>query len=268
MTMQNNKAENKNLTHKSQDRFNKFEYPNDDFPYYNGLPINISGWQWLFVVGMVAVGFLFFMTPISFFDKGGFYMQFLKAVLFFVIPLVGLAIVAKKYWMAIFRKVKGKDVLWMFGFAFLNLVVTMLIGWFVKTIFGVASNAGTAGLATQTRSEQIEFFFKSIPSLFGEEVLTILPFLALMYMFSSKMKLSRKTSIILAWLISALIFGLAHLSTYDWNFVQCIVIIGSARLVLTLAYIKTKNIWVSFGAHIINDWILFLIPIIIATMAS
>jgi hypothetical protein len=36
--------------------------------------------------------------------------------------------------------------------------------------------------------------------------------------------------------------------------VQSFVIIGSARLVLSLAYMKTKNLWVSTGAHILNDW--------------
>ncbi|UFS58822.1 CPBP family intramembrane glutamic endopeptidase [Subtercola endophyticus] len=30
--------------------------------------------------------------------------------------------------------------------------------------------------------------------------------------------------------------------------------IGVARLVLTLAFIRTKNILVSTGAHILNDW--------------
>jgi len=34
------------------------------------------------------------------------------------------------------------------------------------------------------------------------------------------------------------------------------VVIGTARLVLTLPWILTKNIWVSTGAHIINDWLL------------
>ena len=47
---------------------------------------------------------------------------------------------------------------------------------------------------------------------------------------------------------------------------QCLVVIGSARLVLTWAYVWTKNIWVSTGAHILNDWALiaptvFLTPL-------
>jgi len=57
-------------------------------------------------------------------------------------------------------------------------------------------------------------------------------------------------------------FGALHLPTYDWNFAQCFIIIGTARLVLSLAYIKTKNLWVSAGAHILNDWFLILINVI------
>ena len=42
-----------------------------------------------------------------------------------------------------------------------------------------------------------------------------------------------------AWLGSAVLFGLLHLPTYRWDFVQCLLIIGTARLVLSMAYIKT-----------------------------
>ena len=93
--------------------------------------------------------------------------------------------------------------------------------------------------------------------LLGEELITILPFLALMALFSKRFGASRKTAIVGAWLVSAALFGLAHLPTYGWNVVQCLAIIGTARLVLTLPWIMTKNLWVSTGAHIINDWTLF-----------
>ena len=35
---------------------------------------------------------------------------------------------------------------------------------------------------------------------------------------------------------------------------QCIAVIGSTRLVLLLPY-TSLSIWVSTGAHILNDWI-------------
>ncbi|MBJ8337775.1 CPBP family intramembrane metalloprotease [Antrihabitans sp. YC3-6] len=60
-----------------------------------------------------------------------------------------------------------------------------------------------------------------------------------------------------AWLVTALIFGAVHLPTYDWNVVQAVVGIGIVRLILTLGYLITKNIWVSTGAHILNDWTIF-----------
>jgi hypothetical protein len=63
--------------------------------------------------------------------------------------------------------------------------------------------------------------------------------------------------VILAWLLTAVWFGAAHLPTYGWNFAQAFIVIGGARLVLSLAFIRTKNLSVSSGAHILNDWTLF-----------
>lgn len=100
--------------------------------------------------------------------------------------------------------------------------------------------------------------------LLGEEVFTILPFLALMWVLTRR-GTSRKTSILIAWLATAVWFGAAHLPTYDWNFAQAIIVIGAARVVLTLAFIRTKNLWVSFGAHVLNDWTTFTLTLIAAT---
>jgi membrane protease YdiL (CAAX protease family) len=45
--------------------------------------------------------------------------------------------------------------------------------------------------------------------------------------------------------------------------VQCFLVIGTARLVLLTGYIVTKNIWVSTGAHIINDWLTFTVIVVL-----
>ncbi|WP_267908354.1 CPBP family intramembrane glutamic endopeptidase [Antrihabitans stalagmiti] len=71
------------------------------------------------------------------------------------------------------------------------------------------------------------------------------------------MQWSRRSAMLAAWLVTALIFGAVHLPTYDWNVVQAVVGIGIVRLILTLGYLITKNIWVSTGAHILNDWTIF-----------
>jgi membrane protease YdiL (CAAX protease family) len=248
------------------DRFSRFEYANDDFPYYNGQPVRISGRQWWLVMLAIAVAFAALTAPIGFFgDKFG---QFVPAILFAVVPLVVLAAVAPGQWRAIFRKVRGKDVAWMFGFAAINVVVTLGVGALVEAFFGTAENAAGDVLADATPVERVLFFLKTAPQLFGEELLTVLPFLALLYYFFSCRHTSRKTAIMWAWLLSALVFGLAHLPTYDWNLAQSVIVIGVARLVLSLAYLKTKNIWVSTGAHVINDWILFGSGLLGATVAA
>ncbi len=240
--------------------------PSNDFPYYNGAPLEISGRRWFFVMGMVILGFLVLTIPVPLF--AGRFGQFIPAILFLTIPLMGLAIAAPKHWRAIFRKVRGRDVLWMVGFALLNIVVSTGIALLVSKEFGVHTNAAIAGLADLTTLELVLFFLKTIPQLMGEEVLTILPFLALMYLLYTRRGHSRKSSIVWAWLISAVMFGLVHLPTYGWDVIQCVIVIGSARLVLMLPYLLTKNIWVSTGTHILNDWIIFSVVILGATAGS
>ncbi len=156
----------------------------------------------------------------------------------------------------------------MFGFALINIVATFVIGALTSLLFALNANAGFATLADESPSEVAFYFLSTGPQLLGEEVFTVLPFLAIMWFLFSRMNLPRKTSIVVAWLLSAVLFGAIHLPTYDWNLVQCFVVIGSARLVLLLAYIKTKNTWVSAGAHIINDWTLFTVALLTSGLAG
>ena len=236
------------------ERLGRLEDPVGDFPFYNGVPVRLSGGQWLFVMAAIAAAFLVLILPIPW--PGGPLGALIPAVLFPLIPLAAFAHVAPRHWKVIFGKVGGREVRLMFGFALLNIVVSMSVGAIVRALTDVTPNAATELLSGMDTAGRIAFFAKIIPQLFGEEVVTILPFLALMAVLSNRFGVGRRGAIVGAWLISALLFGLIHLPTYDWNFVQCVVIIGTARLVLTLPWILTKNIWVSTGAHIINDWLL------------
>jgi hypothetical protein len=143
----------------------------------------------------------------------------------------------------------------------------MTIGVLIKKYGTVISNASIADAANLEGIRLFNFFAKVAPQMLGEELLTFLPFLALLAFCHDRLGFGRNASVVIAWLVSAAAFGLVHLPTYNWNFVQCLVVIGSARLVLTWAYVWTKNIWVSTGAHVINDWLLigssvFLAPLV------
>lgn len=247
-------------------RLRWLEDPGRDFPFYNGAPVGLSAWQWLFIMAAVVVGFAVLVAPIPW--PAGPLGAMIPAVLFPLIPMVALAQVAPGHWKAIFGRVGGRELRLMLGFALLNIVVSMSVGAIVYALTDVTSNAANAQLAATDTAGRIAFFARTIPQLFGEEVVTLLPFLALMTLLSNRFGVGRKGAIVGAWLVSSLLFGLIHLPTYDWNFVQCIVVIGTARMVLTLAWILTKNIWVSTGAHIINDWLLFGVGLLGAGLAG
>jgi uncharacterized protein len=258
------------MTHATTDtltpaqRLPRLEDPDRDFPFYNGAPTAISGLQWLFVVAMVVVSFAVFVLPIPW--PAGAFGALIHAVLLPVIPLLALAYVAPSHWRAIFGRVGGRELKLMVGFALLNIVVSMSVGFMVQAFTTVTPNAAASQLLSMDTSDRLLFFAKTIPQLFGEEVITMLPFLALLYVLSAYT--GRRSAVIGAWVISSVVFGMIHLPTYDWNWIQCILVIGTARMMLTLPWILTKNIWVSTGAHIINDWLLFSAALLGAGLAT
>lgn len=238
-----------------KNRLGGLERPDDDFPFFRGQPLSLSGGQWAVILAAVAIGFACLTVNDSILadDLG----VFVRTLLFPAIPLLALRLVAGPHWRSLFRRLHRVDLAWMLGIAVVNLVITILLGFLVLKLFGADINGAVVGLVGQSAMERELFFLRSLPQLFGEEVLTILPFLFVLHVAHDRLGLSRTQSVLMAWLLSSVLFGLVHLPSYQWNLIQCLVVIGSARLILSLAYIKTKNIWVSTGAHIINDWLIF-----------
>lgn len=237
-----------------------------DFPYYSGGSSGISAQGWLLVLAGVAAGFLAMMVPLPLADS--LFTGWLRVLLFVGLPLLGLWMASPGGWKAIFSRVGLREVKLMIVFALLNIVITFAIGTAVE-FFGTATpNAGIADAAQLGGAQLSSFFAKVAVQLLGEELITILPFLAILAFARNLVGIGRNASVIVAWLASAVAFGLIHLPTYDWNFIQCVVVIGSARLVLTWAYIWSKNVWVSTGAHIINDWTIIAVTTFLAPLAT
>lgn len=237
-----------------------------DFPFYADRPPVMSGIRWLAVLVATAVGFAALGTPMPFEDT--ILTGWLRTIAFVALPLLSLAIAAPGRWHAIFRRVGIRDVVLMFGFAILNIIVTLSVGAMLQRFGSVSSNAAIASAADLEGVRLLSFFSKVALQLLGEELITILPFLAILACLHGTLGISRNRAVLAAWLLSAIIFGLLHLPTYNWNIVQCFVVIGCARLVLTWAYVWTKNTWVSTGAHIINDWVLIGSTVFLAPLAT
>lgn len=237
-----------------------------DFPYYRGGPRAVSMAGWLLVLAGVAAGFLALVTSLPLADS--LLTGWLRAMLFVCLPLLGLRIATPCGWTAIFARIGLREVKLMFVFAILNIIISLVVGSAVKFYGTATPNAAIADAANLGGAQVSSFFAKVALQLLGEELITILPFLAVLALCHAQAGIARNASVIVAWLTSAVAFGLVHLPTYDWNIVQCLVVIGSARLVLTWAYVWSKNVWVSTGAHIINDWTLMASTIFLAPLAN
>lgn len=253
------------LKKKPNDHFGKLiEEQNDiDFPYYRDRPVTVETWKWAVAWLGTFLGFL----ALSFYPASNNIESIIPRILFMAIPLATFAYLIKPYWKSIFRKPRKVDYFYMALFAVFNMVLTPLLAILV-TVFGfpTAGNAAGNGLANAPAAELVAFYVGTGIQLLGEELIVIIPFLATLSILHLKFGVSRKQAIIWAWVISAIYFGLLHLPTYGWNIIQVLVIIAGARIALTLAFIRTKNIWVSTGAHIINDWVLFTGVLLLATL--
>lgn len=233
----------------------------DDLPFYNGRPVEIKPSGWLLVVSAVIIGFLVLFLSGKM-DVAGLLAIF-PAFLFTALPLVGLAIAAGRHWTALFRPYGWKG----FGTSILFCLATLALSGFIAlALYPVApmqANPAIEMLTQMTAGEVGIFLVQTFIQLVGEEVVTILPLLAVLWVAHGRFGLSRRAGLVLGVMFSTLWFASMHLPTYDWNLIQCFVVIGSSRLVLTAAYVLTRNLWVSTGAHILDDWSLFALSLAI-----
>lgn len=227
--------------------------PRSDFPFVDGRPVALGPVRWAVVLAAVAAGFAALYLPVPEARGVG---GFVPALLFPLLPLLALRLVAGRHAWAIFAPVRLRDVGFACGIVVLNLAVTATVALAVTRWFGAQDNPVLDRLRDAGAGQVVLFLLQTLPQLLGEELLTLLPFLAVLAGLR-RLGCTPRTALVAAWLLSALLFGLAHLPTYDWHVAQCLLVIGSARLVLTLAYLRTRNVWVSTLAHVVNDWVLF-----------
>ena len=181
-------------------------------PYYDGKPVRLSAPQWLFVLAALAFAFAVLMLSGASFGNGA--GRLIPALLFVALPLLALANVAGRHWRALFRRVRLREIGWMIVFALLNVVVSISVALVVRTLTPTTTNPANALLESASGGERVAFFAATLPQLLGEELLTILPLLALLSFLHARLGWSRRRALIVAALLSALLFALAHLPTY------------------------------------------------------
>jgi uncharacterized protein len=229
-----------------------------DFPFYDGRPRDVSTGRWVLIVLACIVG----LAILLLYPAADDVQSLVPRILFTAVPLTVYAVATRPFWRAIFRRVHLVDLGAMVAFWLLTFAVSSLMALVVAAIFGVNANPATDRLATEGPLGIVAFYVGTGVQLLGEELLTVLPFLAVLYWLHARGRLGRRTAVVLAWLVTAVWFGAVHLPAYGFDVAQAFLVIGAARLVLTLAYIRTKNVWVSTGAHVLNDWSTFTVTLV------
>lgn len=230
-----------------------------DFPYYNGQPAEISSLGWLaLMVSVVAAFALLISLPFP-----GFPLNLLPTILYTGLPVLVLAWASDNRHMALFGRVGIKDVALAVGFGLLTIVASFAAGIILLQFVSMNANPVGSQLANIGGFDIAIFMVRTAIQLVGEELMTILPLLAVLWLCVRKFNLSRRVGLVIAVIVSTGAFAAAHLPTYNWNFIQCFGGIGAARLVLTAAFLVTRKLWVSAGAHIVNDWTEFFLPVLL-----
>lgn len=191
--------------------------------------------------------------------------QLITRLLFVGIPLGTLIWVAGHHAKALFGQITAGDAGVAVLAAVLSILSALVAALVVRQFAPVAPNALAVGVAGMSVPDLVLNLLSTAPQLLGEELLTILPFLAILWLATFRFGLGRRGGIAVALFVSTLIFCAAHLPTYDWNWAQCFGVIGASRIVLTLAYIVTRKLWVSTGAHILTDWTEFTLAFVAAS---
>lgn len=94
-------------------------------------------------------------------------------------------------------------------------------------------------------------------AMFGEEAIK----LSLLFLLFKGLHYdeNKKMQYWISWIIVAIIFGLLHLSTYQYNFLQCIFVVGLPAILYGYLWKKTENPIIMWATHYLYDIILILI---------
>lgn len=228
--------------------FFRFEDENIDFPFYNGKPLlSLTEWIVLLVGVLAFIGILIVPVPMS--DN-------LASLLLCLAVFVPSMYVCRKKFELLFRKPKRKDIKIIIGCLLAYYLFSMLLISILE-YGGMASDAN----AVFDVNMDLMFWIMTSIQLLGEELFKISVFLIMLHLFFKIT--SRKLSIIFATVVTLLVFGLLHYTAYSGALVHIIVVIGFGGIFYFYAYLKTKNVVVSYIVHFLIDAIPFLISMMV-----
>ena len=163
---------------RTEDRFGRWVERDDgrDFPFYDGRPVEISGARWALVVLACAAGFAVLSTV----GSADQWVELVPRVLFLALPAAVFAWASRGRWRSCSALCTGATSArwWSSGWSTSPSVRSRRSSCRDGELGGLAENSVTDDLTGP--SQLIGFYVGTGVQLLGEEVFTILPFLAVM----------------------------------------------------------------------------------------
>ncbi len=209
-----------------------------DIPFYNNIP-KLAKLDWAILTGSVLllIGFLTIIPLPS---------EYLS-ISFFLLGLLPALYICKGKYNIFFKKISLKDI---------KLIILLLIGMYIYSIVMgaviVRLTGSIAGHSEMNTIPSLIFVISMIIQIFGEEFFKIFLLLILMYLVY-RFTNNYKSSIIIGLIGSMVIFGLCHYRAYNGMILQILLLQGFGSIFEYFAYIKTKNLWVSYLLHLLRD---------------
>ena len=186
------------------------------------------------------------MNVTTFLQVGG---TAFKAFLVFLLPLAALLFVAHGNIGTIIKKPRLGDIPLILIVTALAMVYSLAAG----TLSGLITGATTHGNPLMSETMDAGRIALIFVQLFGEELFKINMLLGILLLLFRRSG-NRKSAIVIATLVTALVFGLAHYAAYG-SIVQILLVQGLGGIIDMFAYLKTKNILTSYAAHLLLDFI-------------
>lgn len=225
----------KNPNEKNKNDFFKFESGDVDFPFYKDKDINKRKWFLLVIFG-------------SFFLINPFYIEYFGEFINFLVTFLFFGYFSNWNYRTIFKKIEKKDIKLILIILVLSLVYAIAMSNLID-ILGIVVGGYSASDLPLSLWVGLPF------GLLSEEFFKIFLFLAILA-FSYTISKNRKISIVISAIVTCICFGLIHYLTY-LNIISVLLIQGGGTAFDIFAYVKTKNIWVTYIIHLLYDIIIF-----------
>lgn len=212
-----------------------------DYPYYRHNP-KIAKWQWFVLI---------FMLPVALFGQFLFPSEFTGSIFFCFALLIPLIYFSKWDYKLLFHKPTKNELI---------LAVLMFAGYMIYAIVigEILDMFHLSGpQVAPTFQVDVVSIISLIFSMMGEELIKFIPLMLLLrtfYKFTDNIKVSMTISVA----IVLTVFGLMHYYPAENTIISVLLLQGLGSMFEMYGYIKTKNLFVPYIAHLLTDAVAFI----------